>query len=162
MELFRNMIRYSTDLNTDIEKRAIWQDIVNNMKELPKGNLGGQFVFKVCDEEMLKEGSWPGLALLSGHTTAVTMSSDADLIKRYINTIDAYNWWETSPNAPGFLWASAVKGGYPAESLLDRFQYLLSKYMRRNFTVPKEVMALKALPVLSILMLPCFSPRKVF
>ena len=64
MELFRNMIRYSTDLNIDVEKRAIWQDIVNNMKELPKGNLGGQFVFKVCDEEMLKEGTWPGLALL--------------------------------------------------------------------------------------------------
>ena len=137
MELFRNMIRYSTDLNIDVEKRAIWQDIVNNMKELPKGNLGGQFVFKVCDEEMLKEGSWPGLALLAGHTNAVTLSSDADLIKRYVNTIDAYNSWETSPNAPGFLWASAVKGGYPAQSLLDRFQYLLSKYMRRNFTVPK-------------------------
>jgi len=136
-ELFKNMIRYSIDLNTDVDKRALWQDIVTHMKELPTGNWNGQFVIKVCDEEMLKEGSWPGLALLAGHATAVTMSSDDDLIKRFVNTIDAYNSWETSPNAPGFLWASAVKGGYPAQSLLDRFQYLLSKNMRRNFTVPK-------------------------
>jgi uncharacterized protein (TIGR02145 family) len=136
-ELFKNMLRYSKDLNIDVEKRAIWQDFVDNMKELPKGNLGGQFVFKVCDEEMLKEGSWPGLALLAGQTTAVTMSSEADLIKRFVSTIDAYNSWETSPNAPGFLWASAVKGGYPAQSLLDRFQDLLRKNMRRNFTIPK-------------------------
>jgi uncharacterized protein (TIGR02145 family) len=136
-ELFKNMIRYSLDLNTDVDKRALWLDIATHMKDLPTGNWNGQFVFKVCDEEMLKESSWPGLALLAGQTTAVTMSSEADLIKRFINTIDAYNSWETSPNAPGFLWASAVKGGYPAQSLLDRFQALLSQYMRRNFTVPK-------------------------
>lgn len=136
-ELFKNMIRYSTDLNTDADKRTLWQDILKNMSDLPKGNWNGQFVFKVCEEEMLKEGSWPGLALLAGHTTAVTMSSDQDLVKRFIYTIDAYNSWETSINAPGFLWASAVKGGYPAQSLLDRFRFLLSKFMRRNFTVPK-------------------------
>jgi uncharacterized protein (TIGR02145 family) len=136
-ELFKNMIRYSKDLNTDVDKRALWLDIVTHMKDLPTGNWNGQFVFKVCDEEMLAENSWPGLALLAGQTTAVTMSSEADLIKRFINTIDAYNSWETSPNAPGFLWASAVKGGYPAQSLLDRFQALLSQNMRRNFTVPK-------------------------
>lgn len=136
-ELFKNMIRYSTDLDTDADKRPLWQDIVINMRELPKGNWNGQFVFKVCEEEMLKEGSWPGLALLAGHTTELTMSSENDLIKRYVNTIDAYNSWETSINAPGFLWASAVKGGYPAQSLLDRFQFLLTKFMRRNFTVPK-------------------------
>ena len=137
VELFKNMIQYSIDLDVDIEKRALWQDIVNNMKDLPTGNWNGQFVFKVCDEEMLKEGTWPGLALLAGHTTRITMSSSDDLRKRYVNTIDAYNSWETSPNAPGFLWASAVKGGYPAQSLLDRFKDLLDKFMRRNFTVPK-------------------------
>ena len=136
-ELFKNMIRYSIDLNTDAARRTLWQDIVKNMVDLPKGNWNGQFVFKVCNEEMLKEGSWPGLALLAGHTTAVTMSSENDLVKRFVYTLDAYNSWETSPNAPGFLWVSAVKGGYPAQSLLDRFQNLLSKNMRRNFTVPK-------------------------
>jgi uncharacterized protein (TIGR02145 family) len=136
-ELFKNMIRYSIDLDTDATRRMLWQDIVKNMLDLPKGNWNGQFVFKLCDQEMLKEGSWPGLALLAGHTTAVTMGSENDLVKRFIYTLDAYNSWEISPNAVAFLWVSAVKGGYPAQSLLDRFQYLLSKNMRRNFTVPK-------------------------
>ena len=134
-ELFKNMIQYSIYLNKDSDKRAIWQDIVNNMKSLPTGNWNGQFVFKPCDEEMLREGAWPGLAFLAGHTTSVTMSSHDDLKMKYINSIDAYNSWE-SINAPGFLWASAVKGAYPAKSLLDRFKSLLSKNMRRNFTVP--------------------------
>jgi uncharacterized protein (TIGR02145 family) len=136
-ELFKNLIRYSIDLDMDAGRRERWLDIVDHMKDLPKGNWNGQFVFKVCDEEMLQEGTWPGLALLAGHATAVTMSSDDDMIKRFINTIDAYNSWETSPNAPGYLWASAAKAGYPAQSLLDRFHLLLLKFMRRNFTVPK-------------------------
>jgi uncharacterized protein (TIGR02145 family) len=134
-ELFKNMIQYSIDLDIDKNKRLIWKDIVDNMKGLPTGNRLGQFVFRLCDQEMLQEGGWPGLAILAGHTTAITMSSHDDLKMKYINSIDAYNSWDMIC-APGYLWASAVKGGYPAKSLLDRFRTLLRKNMRRNFTVP--------------------------
>jgi len=136
-EFFKNMIRYSIELNKDRDKRVIWEDIVNNMKNLPTGNWNGQFVFNLCDEEILKEGSWPGLSFLAGHATSVTMSSHDDLKIKYINSLDAFNSWETHICSPGFLWASAVKGGYPAQSLLDKFKVLLSNNMRRNFTVPK-------------------------
>ena len=137
-EFFRNMIRYSIILDTDADKRVLWKDIVLNMKDLPTMNLCGMDVFKLCDEEGVSGGNnWPGIAFLAGHTTEVTMSSHDDLKRRYINTLDAFNPWE-SPHicSTGFLWASAVKGGYPAQSLLDWFKILLTKKMRRNFTVP--------------------------
>jgi uncharacterized protein (TIGR02145 family) len=45
--------------------------------------------------------------------------------------------WESPYGcSTAFLWVGAVKGGYPAQSLLDQFRILLTNNMRRNFTVP--------------------------
>jgi len=136
-EFLRNMIHYSIKLDTDIDRRIIWEDIVLNMKDLPCANLKGMDVFKWCDEEGVNKHGWPGIAFLAGHSTEVTISSHDDLKRNYINTLDAFNSWGSPYGcSTGFLWASAVKGGYPAQSLLDWFRILLTKNMRRNFTVP--------------------------
>ena len=135
VDFFKNMVSYSKQLNVDMDKRPLWQDFVDNMVALPTGNYLGKDVFFEYDGGSIKEGDWPGLVMIAGHANAVTLSSGGDVKQRFINTIDAFNSWET-PNAPGFLWASAIKGGYPEQPLLDRFKYLLTHHMRRNFTVP--------------------------
>jgi alpha-L-fucosidase 2 len=135
VSFFKNMINYSNQLGVDADKRPLWQDFVTNMKDLPTGNYLGRDVFFEYDGGSIKEGDWPGLVMIAGHANAITLSSVAEVRQRFINTIDAFNSWETI-NAPGFLWASAIKGGYPPDALLDRFKYLLSQHMRRNFTIP--------------------------
>lgn len=130
---FKNMISYSKQLNVDMDKRPLWQDFVDNMKALPTGNYQGKDIYIEYDGASIKE-EWPGLMIIAEQADAVTLSSSKEVKQIFINTIDVLNGWEGGA-APGFLWASAVKGGYPEQALLDRFKYLLTHQMRRNLTM---------------------------
>ena len=133
--VMRALLKMSTDLGVDADKRATWQDIYDNISPFPTAIQNGKEVFVGTEEDTqyqwyfdMEGPIWPG--------ENVTLSSPQATRQIAFNTLDIAQW-----NAPKFgVFANRV--GYPIADAITRLKQNFINTapatwsgLRQNFTI---------------------------
>ena len=153
-----NAIKAGEILNTDGDKRAEWQNILNNLAPQPTAQYKGKTIFSLAEkqwsnnrwEELSRPIPWDGNILpiesvIPGEQLGY-YSPEEDL-QIAGNTIDTFveeaigggrnGAWSQYNNFPK-IFANAVNVRYPAQKIVDNFALTIEEQMQKNLTIKDD------------------------
>jgi hypothetical protein len=127
-------------LDVDAERRPKWQDILDNLSELPTKMINGKKVFCMSEDEPILHGVSDGYFYGEGICAVwpiipggqIDLGSSSDLLEISYNTLNEVKSWRSYNGIPT-VYPSAVRVGYP--NILSIFSEVLQKDMTPNFYV---------------------------
>jgi len=113
------LIKTSRDLGIDEGRRAVWQDILDNLSEFPVREYEGSKVFMPSDDHrrFLRIGAWP-----IWPAGCISLGSDPEVLAIAHNTLAKLDWEHCDPQ----IFTQGVRVDYP-DTLAN-----LKKWLRVN------------------------------
>ncbi|MCX6928713.1 MAG: hypothetical protein NT154_36695 [Verrucomicrobia bacterium] len=129
--LFKNVIAMSNTLGVDADKRAKWQDILENFSAFPLQERGGKTVFRYTEKGMAwNDGNTLGIQHIfpSG---AIGLDSDPKLLEISHNMIDEMHRW-ADYNGFSSWFTACARIGYDPKVILEKLRTECDKHSFPN------------------------------
>jgi alpha-L-fucosidase 2 len=136
------LITASQKLNVDADRRATWQNILNNLPAQPTTVFNGKTVYSLVSPGTMQGSDTrdihPGDNTINLEfiqpADQLGINSDPAKLRIGVDTVDAMNSWGQDNSFPK-VFSQAARVGYPAQSLIDRFKQVINARIAPNLRI---------------------------
>ena len=122
------VVDLSKELKRDEHRQAKWQDIINNLRELPTWEENGKRFLRGAEEDAYGR-QVSGISFSPIYpANGVTLDSDSVLLATGLTTVDIVQQWQHH-NGTNSFYPAAVRVGYDPEKIMEALhKYALHTY----------------------------------
>lgn len=141
-QVLSTLIAGSQKLGVDADRRATWQNILDNLPAQPTTVFNGKTVYSLVSPGTMQGSDTrdirPGDNTINLEfvqpADQLGINSDPAKLRIGVDTLDAMNSWGQNNSFPK-VFNQAARVGYPAQSLIDKFKQVINSHLAPNLRI---------------------------